>query len=118
MRGRAISHAAIRSIALLALTYGVASAQSDEWHRLWIPNGAVLPEPAKVRVNALGDLGSELESADWLMVSAKYHQIYYQPTIDMRMLGEVYQVIDNLYDFLSRRSPANAKQPVRVFLVP
>ena len=118
MRARPISNTAIRSIALLALTYGVASAQADEWHRLWIPNGAVLPEPAKLRVHALGDLGPELESAEWLMVSTKYHQIHYQASVDMRALAEVYQVIDNLYDFLSRRSPANATWPVRVFLVP
>jgi hypothetical protein len=118
MRARAILHTAIRSTALLALAYGVASAQPDEWHRLWNPNGAVLPEPVKVRLHALGDLGPELESAEWLMVSTKHHQVYYQNTIDMRMLNEVYQVIDNLYDFLSQRSPANAKQPVRVFLVP
>jgi hypothetical protein len=77
-----------------------------------------LPEPVKVRVNALGDFGSELESAEWLMVSTKYHQIHYQASVDKGMLAEVYQVIDNLYDFLSRRSPANAKSPVRVFLVP
>jgi hypothetical protein len=118
MRARAILHTAIRSTALLALAYSVASAQPDEWHRLWNPNGAVLPEPVKVRVHALGDLGPELESAEWLMVPTKHHQVYYQNTIDMRMLNEVYQVIDNLYDFLSQRSPANAKQPVRVFLVP
>src|SRR4029077_13452983 len=118
MRARAISHTAITSIALLALAYGAASAQPDEWHRLWIPNGAVLPEPVKVRVRALGDLGPELESAEWLMVPTKYHQIHYQATIDMRMLDEVYQVVDNLYDFLGRRSPANAGRPVRVFLVP
>ena len=118
MRARAISHTAITSVALLALACGAASAQPDEWHRLWIPNGAVLPEPVKVRVRALGDLGPELESAEWLMVSTKHHQIYYQAGIDMRMLDEVYQVIDNLYDFLGRRSPANARQPVRVFLVP
>jgi hypothetical protein len=115
---RAISHAVIRSIALLALANTIASAQLDEWHRLWIPNGAVLPEPVKVKAPALGDLGPELESAEWLMVSTKYHQIHYQASMDMRTLTEVYQVIDNLYDFLSRRSPANAKWPVRVFLVP
>ena len=118
MRTRAISHAAIGSLALLALACGFASAQPDEWQRLWIPNGAVLPEPAKVRVHALGDLGPELESAEWLVVSTKYHQIYYKTSIDLRMLDEVYQVIDNVYEFLSRRSPVSAKQPVRVFLVP
>jgi hypothetical protein len=88
----------------------MASAVDSEW------GGA--PEPVKVRVPALGDLGAELESAEWLMVSTKYHQIHYQASVDMRTLAEVYQVIDNLYDFLSRRSPSNAKWPVRVFLVP
>ncbi len=103
---------------MLALANTVASAQLDEWHRLWIPTGAVLPAPVRVKVSALGDLGAELESPEWLMVSTKYHQIHYQASIDMRTLTEVYQVIDNLYDFLSRRSPASAKWPVRVFLVP
>lgn len=118
MRARVISHAAIGSIALLALAFRAASAQPDEWQRLWMPSGAVLPEPVKVTVHALGDLGSELESAEWLMVSTKYHQIYYAPSIDTVMLGAVYQVIDNVYEFLSRRSPVDARQPVRVFLVP
>ena len=118
MRARAMFHAAVSSVVLLALAFGCASAQPDEWQRLWVANGAAFPEPAKVRVHALGDLGPELESAEWLMVSTKYHQIYYQTPIDGRMLGEVYQVIDNVYEFLGRRSPVNAKQPVRVFLVP
>ncbi len=52
------------------------------------------------------------------MVPTKYHQIYYQGSADTKTVVEVYQVIDNLYDFLSRGSPANAKPPVRVFLVP
>ena len=118
MRARVISRAVIGSIALLALASCVASAQPDEWQRLWIPSGAVLPEPVKVRVHALGDLGSELEAAEWLMVSTRYHQIYYQTSIDTVMLDAVYRVIDNVYEFLSRRSPVNASQPVRVFLVP
>ena len=103
---------------MLALACAVAWAQPDEWHRLWTPNGTVMSEPVKVGVHGLGDLGPELESADWLMVSTKYHQIYYQASVDRRTLAEVSQVIDNVYDFLSRRSPANAKWPVRVFLVP
>jgi hypothetical protein len=69
-------------------------------------------------VHALGDFGTDLESAEWLMVATKYHQIHYQASADMKTVAEVYQVIDNLYDFLSRRSPANARLPIRVFLVP
>jgi hypothetical protein len=107
-----------RSIALLALAFTAARAQPDEWHRLWIPGGAVLPEPVKVRVHALGDLGPELEAAEWLSVSTRHHQIYYQASLDPQTLLDVYQVIDNLYDFVSRRSPADAPRPVRVFLVP
>jgi hypothetical protein len=103
---------------LLALACAVAWAQPDEWHRLWTPNRAALPEAVKVRVSALGDLGPGLESAEWLMVPTKYHQIYYQASADTKTVVGVYQVIDNLYDFLSRRSPAKAKPPVRVFLVP
>ena len=78
----------------------------------------MLPEPVKVRVHDLADLGSDLESAEWLMVSTKYHQIHYQSSVDLKMLADVYQVIDNLYDFLTRQSPASPKLPVRVFLVP
>ena len=108
----------IRSIALVALACAVAWLQPDDWHRLWIPNGAALPEPVKVRVTALEDLGPELEPADWLMVPTKYHQIYYQASADTRTVVEVYQVMDNVYVFLERRTPALAKPPVRVFLVP
>ncbi len=52
------------------------------------------------------------------MVPTKYHQIYYQPSADTRTVVAVARVIDHLYDFLSQRSPANAKPPVQVFLVP
>jgi hypothetical protein len=109
---------AIRRIAVLALTCVVAWTQADEWSRLWTPSSAALHEAVKVRATALGDLGPELESAQWLMVSTKYHQIYYQASADTRTVVEVCRVIDNLYDFLSRRSPAKAKSPIRVFLVP
>lgn len=54
----------------------------------------------------------------WLMVPTRYHQIYYQASADMNTVAEVYQSIDNLYEFLDRRSPAKARPPVRVFLVP
>ena len=36
---------------------------------------------------ALGDLGPELESTDWLMVPTKYHQIYYQASADAEDVG-------------------------------
>src|SRR5258708_2329929 len=110
---------AICRIAVLALTCTVAWTQPpDEWSRVWTPNGAALPAAVEVRATALGDLGPELESAHWLMVSTKYHQIRYQASADTRTVVEVSRVIDNLYDFLSRRSPAKAKPPIRVFLVP
>jgi hypothetical protein len=109
---------AIRAIGSLVLACAVAGAQPDDWHRLWTPNGATLPEAVKVRVSALGDLGPELESAEWSMVPTKYHQIYYQASADIKTVVEVSRVIDNLYDFLGRRSPAKARLPVRVFLVP
>jgi hypothetical protein len=120
MRVPAISRAAASSILflLLALESVAARAQPDEWHQLWISNGAVLPEPAKVGVRALEEFGADFEPMEWLVVSTKYHQIHYQASIDLKMLAELYQVIDNLYDFLSRRSPVNPKTPVRVFLVP
>lgn len=108
----------IRSLVLLALISTVALAQPDEWHRLWTPNGAELPTPVKVSVRGIGDLGPELESTEWLMVPTKYHQIHYQASVDPKTLAEVFQLIDNVYDFLTQRSPANAKRPIRVFLVP
>jgi hypothetical protein len=108
----------IRAVCLLALASAVAQAQPDEWHRLWTPNGAALPAAVNVKVSALGDLGPELESAEWLMVRTKYHEIHYQASLGHTTLDELYQVIDNLYDFLSRRSPVKIRQPVRVFLVP
>ena len=108
----------IRCIAVLALTCAVAWTQPDEWSRLWTPTSATLPEAATVTASALGDLGPELESARWLMVSTKYHHIYYQASTEIKTVAEVYQVIDGLYDFLSRRSPATPTPPVRVFLVP
>jgi hypothetical protein len=118
MRARMISRLVLSAIPLLALAHTAARAQAEEWHRLWIPTGAALPEPVHVRAHAPADLGPDLESSEWLMVSTRYHQIHYQPSIDVKTLTDVYQVIDNLYDFLSRRSPVNAKVPVRVFLVP
>jgi hypothetical protein len=109
---------AIRYLTALALTCAVAWTAPDEWSQLWTSNRGTLPEAAKVRATGLADLGPELESAQWLMVPTKYHQIYYQASADINTVVEVSQVIDNLYDFLSRRSPANAKPPIRVFLVP
>jgi len=118
MTPQSTSGAAVRAAALVAFVSSVALSQPDDWHRLWIPSGSRLPDPVKVRVQSLGDLGSDLESDEWLMVSTKYHEIHYQPSIDMKMLADVYQVIDNLYEFLNRRSPVPAKSPIRVFLVP
>ena len=91
--------------------------QPDDWHRLWTRTPGDLPEPVKVRVESVGDLGSDLGSREWLRISTKYHEVYYQPSVNVKTLAQVYQVVDNLYDFLSRRSPASPKWPVRVFLV-
>jgi len=111
---------AIRSISILALVCVAAwtPPQPDEWHRLWASNGAALPKPVTIRVTALGDLGSELESAEWLMVPSKSHEIYYQRSTDTGTITEVFHVIDNVYEFLAQRTPAKPRLPVRVFLVP
>lgn len=108
----------VRCMSVLALVCAVAWTQPDEWSSLWSATSAALPAPVRVTVSALGDLGPELESSRWMMVSTKYHQIYYQESTDTKTVTAVYQAIDGLYDFLSRRSPANATPPVRVFLVP
>ena len=106
---------ALWSFGVLALPGGMAS---NEWHRLWQKNGAPFPSPQTVQVGSLGELGSELEDREWLMVRSKYHHLYYQPSTDPKVVAEVYQLIDNLYEFLSQRSPATVKRPVLVFLVP
>jgi len=110
----------LRPAALLPLVCAVAwvQPQPDDWHRLWTPNGTAVPQAVSVRVSALADLGSELERVEWLMVPTKYHQIHYQPSADAKTVATVFEVIDNLYEFLARRSPAKPKLPVRVFLVP
>jgi hypothetical protein len=106
---------ALWSFGALALSGGTAS---DEWHRLWQKNGEAFPSPKAVQVGSLGDLGRELENREWLMVQSKYHHLYYQSSTDANLVVEVYQLIDNLYEFLSQRSPATVKPPVLAFLVP
>ena len=109
---------AIRSIAALALTCAAAWTLPDDWSRLWTENRAAPIAPVRVTATAPGDLGPGLETASWLMIATKHHEIYYQPAADTATVEDVARRIDGLYDFLSRRSPANVTAPIRVFLVP
>jgi len=85
---------------------------------LWAPGTAAMPEAIRTSVTAPADLGPGLDSSNWLMVPTKYHQLYYQASADLKTVAEAYRLLDNVYEFLSRRSPAKPDAPVRVFLVP
>jgi hypothetical protein len=87
----------------------------NDWDTIW---QRPMPAPETVEVKQLGELGEDLENRKWQMISTQYHQIYYQPSTDIRKISEIYSLIDNIYTFLEGRSPAKLKTPIKAFLVP
>ena len=95
-----------------------AANAADDWGRLWRKNSAALPTPVTATADDLGDFGRGIEGRAWLMVHTRHHRIHYQASLDRGKLAEIYARIDNLYDFLSERSPMKAKTPLAVYLIP
>ena len=93
----------------------------DDWKLIWEKRQMKpMPQPKSVHIKQAGTLGEDLGNQDWLMISTTYHTIYFKKTIDAKKLGEIYYLIDNIYVFLKKRNPANAKPaktPIRTFLV-
>jgi len=103
---------------LVAGANGFAQTKTNDWKVLWQPTGAVMPEPSKVRIGSLKDLGPEVENREWLMVSTKYHQVLFQNSADRNKVAELCQLIDRLYIFVEGRSPAKPAGPIQAFLIP
>jgi len=100
----------------VSLPANAAKAQGhNDWDIIWQRE---MPRPTTVTVGQLGSLGTELENRDWQMIATGRHEIYYQPSTDVRKVAELYSLIDNVYEFLAGRSPAELKTPIKVFLVP
>src|SRR5437868_1736684 len=72
-----------------------AATGAADWVRLWRKNSQPLPAPATATASPEGDFGRGIEGRSWLMVRSRYHQIYYQPSLDRQTLAEIYARIDN-----------------------
>ncbi len=113
-----------QALTIVALTTALAGADSfaqtnaNDWKLLWQPSRAAMPEPSKVRIGGLADLGPEVENREWLMVRTKYHQVLFQNSADRNKVAELCQLIDGLYIFLEGRSPAKPAGPIQAFLIP
>jgi hypothetical protein len=95
--------------------YGDANQEGFDWSGIW---QKPMPSPVTVEIGKLGGLGEDLENREWQMVSTKYHEIYFQPSLERKKVSEVYLLIDNVYEFLEGRSTDKPAYPIKAFLVP
>lgn len=77
-----------------------------------------MPDSTPVIAFSLGGLGKDLEQREWQMISSKYHSIYFQESSDRAKVHAVFQLIDNVYDFLSAITPVKDNTPIQVYLAP
>lgn len=111
---------AIFAVIVAVAGYGARAIDppTDDWQLLWQRSTASMPRPVTVTVGALGDFGKDLQGREWQMVPLRYHQLYFQASADPRKVAELFQLLDNVYVFLSGRSPAKPETPIQTFLVP
>ncbi len=102
---------------LIPFVLAASACAETEWEKLWKPNGKPLPDSNPVMTFSLGGLGSDLEGREWQMVSSRYHTIYFRETADKVKVQAVYQLIDNVYDFLSAITPVKELAPIQIYLV-
>lgn len=113
---------------LLAMVFSLpcfgqpVTKKENDWNLFWQKRAMPpMPKAVSVHIDTLGELGKDLENREWRMIPTAYHQIHFQPSTDPNKLFEIYARIDNLYEFLQRRSPAKTefpRIPIRTFLVP
>jgi hypothetical protein len=107
-----------RILAAAATLIAIAPCAADDWADLAGKNARPLPSPQQERFELSGDFGERIAGRDWLTVRTRYHRLCYQASFDKATVAALYARIDNLYEFLSGRSPTKAKTPIDVFLVP
>ena len=113
----------LSSFIVCSMCFGEPAVNNNnDWKMLWNKRTMPpMPAAVTVHVDGLSGLGEDLENQEWLMVPTKYHQICFQSSIDPKKISEVYYLIDNIYEFLQKRTPdkfAIPKTPIRAFIVP
>ncbi len=100
---------------IAGISHALQKQDNNDWSVIWRRK---MPKPVTVEVGKIVNLGKNIGNRKWQMISTRYHQIHYQPSMDTKKLSEIYFLIDNVYEFLKGRSPTKLAVPIKVFLVP